>query len=58
MVQDQLAQLNAQADMTSLISLEHWEQVVMAFLQQNQAGLWRDDYFQMLCAFRELFYPF
>lgn len=52
MVQDELAALNAQADMTSLISLEHWETVVMAFLQQNQASLWRDDYFQMLRAFR------
>lgn len=52
LVQDQLAALNAQADMTSMISLEHWETVVMNFLTQHEASLFRDDYFTLLRSFR------
>lgn len=52
LVQDQLAALNAQSDMSSLISLDHFENVVLNFLTQQEAALFRDDYFTLLRAFR------
>lgn len=50
-VLDQLLVLTAESD-SSLISMEHFETVVAAFLVQQEAVLYREDYSTLIRAFR------
>lgn len=50
-VLDQLLLLTAESD-SSLISMEHFETVVAAFLVQQEAVLYREDYSTLIRAFR------
>mmetsp|Transcript_28915 Transcript_28915/g.53124 ORF Transcript_28915/g.53124 Transcript_28915/m.53124 type:complete len:166 (-) Transcript_28915:183-680(-) len=52
MIIDQLAALNAENEMSSLIGLENFEMVVSNILLQHEAALFRDDYHSLLRAFR------
>lgn len=52
MIVEQLNALNADAEPSSLMPLEHVETIVSNFMVQQQAALFRDDYHTLIRAFR------